>query len=117
MISNELQQQAERYTRSRSFALQGNLKDELATWYKINKNLVLNKNCGTCLRNAMRDLCSWLQSEKNQEVKPAKIQFIGVKEYNFDTMSYNDLKALAQNRGLAMGRAPKKTELIEALKS
>jgi hypothetical protein len=30
-------------------------------------------------------------------------------------MSYNDLKALAQERGLKMGRAPKKDDLIKAL--
>jgi len=115
MISEELNIQAMRFQKSRSFALNGNLQQELATWYKAIKGTDLNSRCGTCIRNAMHDLLRWLQEEKNQEVKPAKIQFIGVKQYNYDSMSYNDLKALAQERGLKMGRAPKKDDLIKAL--
>lgn len=117
MISDDLYTQAMRYQKSRSFALNGNLQQELATWYKATKGTDLNKRCGTCIRNAMNDLLRWIQEEKNQEIKPAKIQFIGVKQYNYDTMSYNDLKALAQERGLKMGQAPKKADLIKALES
>lgn len=117
MISEELKQQALRYQKSRSFALNQQLKEDLSIWYKIHRDAVLNKNCGTCIRNAMNDLLRWLQEEKNEEIKPAKIQFIGVKQYNYQTMKYNDLKALAQERGLDMGQAPKKVDLIKALES
>ena len=116
MISEELLTQVQRYQRSRSFALNEMMKEELAVWYKLQKQATLNKKCGTCIRNAMNDLVKWYQEDKAQEVKPAKIQFIGVKqERPLDKMSYNDLKALAQERGLKMGQAPKKAELIKAL--
>lgn len=117
MISDELMSQVQRYMKSRSFALNDELKEELSIWLKINKNVVLNKRCGTCLRNAMRDLSSHIQSNINTEIKPARIQFIGTKQYNYESMSYNDMKALAKDRGLNLGAAPKKDDLIKALKS
>ena len=117
MISDELMSQAQRYMKTRSFALNEPIKEELAVWYKINKSAVLNKKCGTCLRNAMRDLCAHIQENLNTEIKPAKITFIGTKQYNYDTMSYNDMKALAKDRGLNLGAAPKKADLLNALKS
>lgn len=117
MISEDLKAQAIRYQKTRSFGLNQILKEELAVWLKAYKGTTLNKGCGTCVRNAMNDLVYALQQEKAQELKPAKIQFIGVKQYNYQSMSYNDLKALAQERGLKMGQAPKKAELIKALES
>jgi len=117
MISEGLEIQAMRFQKSRSFALNENLKEDLAIWYRIQKGVELNKKCGTCIRNAMNDLLRYMQEERNREVKPAKIQFIGVKQYNYQEMKYNDLKALAQERGLDMGQAPKKVDLIKALES
>lgn len=117
MISEDLKQQAIRYQKSRSFSLNQDLKEELVVWLKAYKGMTLNKGCGTCIRNAMNDLIYWMQTEKAQEIRPAKIQFIGVKQYNYQSMSYNDLKALAQERGLKMGQAPKKADLIKALES
>lgn len=117
MISDELMSQVQRYMRSRSFALNENLKEELAVWLKAYKGIILNKKCGTCIRNAMRDLAAHIQQNLNTEIKPAKITFIGTKQYNYDTMSYNDMKALAKDRGLNLGAAPKKADLLNALKS
>jgi hypothetical protein len=107
MISNELMSQTQRFMKTRSFALNEELKEDI----------VLNKRCGTCLRNAMRDLAAHIQSNINTEIKPAKIQFIGTKQYNYESMSYNDMKALAKDRGLNLGAAPKKADLLNALKS
>jgi hypothetical protein len=117
MISNELMSQVQRFMKTRSFALNEELKEELAIWLKLNKGIVLNKRCGTCVRNAMRDLAAHVQENINAEIKPAKIQFIGTKQYNYESMSYNDMKALAKDRGLNLGAAPKKADLLNALKS
>jgi hypothetical protein len=117
MISEELMSQVQRYMKTRSFALNENLKEELAVWLKAYKGIILNKKCGTCLRNGMRDVSAHMQQNLNTEIKPAKITFIGTKQYNYDTMSYNDMKALAKDRGLNLGAAPKKADLLNALKS
>ena len=117
MISEELKTQAERYQRSRSFALNDRLKADLSVWYTQHKAAKLNTGCSTCIRNAMRDLCHYIQDLKANEEKPAKIQFIGVKQYNYDALSYNQLKAAAKEKGLDLGQAPKKSELLIALKS
>lgn len=116
MISEELNIQVQRFQRSRSFALNENLKDELADWYKSVKGSTLNVRCGTCLRNAMNALATHMQEESNKVAKPAKIQFIGVKQYNYDAMSYNELKREAKKKGIKMEQAPTKQELLEALK-
>lgn len=115
MISEDLKQQAIRYQKSRSFALNNMLKKELSSWLLSYKGTVLNEKCGTCVRNAMNDLVYAMQEEKAQEIKPAKIQFIGVKQYDFESMSYNDLKKEAKSRGIKMDQAPTKENLITAL--
>ena len=84
MISDELKTQVQRFQRTRSFALNENLKEELADWFRLTRQATLNVRCGTCLRNAMNDLAKSIQEESNKEIKPAKIQFIGVKQYNYD---------------------------------
>jgi hypothetical protein len=117
MISEELMSQVQRYMKTRSFALTEPMKEELAYMVQGEQVYCLNKKCGTCLRNAMRDLCGHVQQNLNTEIKPAKITFIGTKQYNYDTMSYNDMKALAKDRGLNLGAAPKKADLLNALKS
>lgn len=115
MISEELRNQALRYQRSRSFALNSILKDELSIWLMSYKGTSLNKGCGTCIRNAMNDLLRWLQEEKNEESKPAKIHFVGIKQHNYESMTYNELKKEAKSRGIKMNQAPTKEKLIEAL--
>jgi hypothetical protein len=116
MISDELKTQVQRFQRTRSFALNENLKEELADWFRLTRKTTLNVRCGTCLRNAMNDLAKSIQEESNKEIKPAKIQFIGVKQYNYDGMSYNELKREAKKKGIKMEQAPTKQELLEALK-
>ena len=110
-ISNDLQQQAERYNRTRSFNLSNILKVELAAWYKDTQGKILNIGCGTCIRNAMRDLVS----ARNQSIQPAikKIPFKGITQAPLDEMSFKELKALASSKGIKGNY--KKAELIELL--
>jgi len=110
-ISNDLQQQAERYNRTRSFNLSNILKVELAAWYKDTQGKILNIGCGTCIRNAMRDLVA----ARNQSIQPAikKIPFKGITQAPLDEMSFKELKALASSKGIKGNY--KKAELIELL--
>jgi hypothetical protein len=111
-ITNDLQQQADRYNRTRSFNLNNVTKSELATWYKDTQGKVLNISCGTCIRNAMRDLVAAMDSKPKQ---PAiiKIPFKGITHAPLEEMSFKELKALASSKGFKGNY--KKAELIELL--
>lgn len=100
-ISEELSQQAERYERTRSFNLSNILKVELAAWYKDTQGKTLNIGCGTCIRNAIRDLVA----ERNQSTQPAirRVPFKGIvqpKPKTIEEMSYKELRAMAKEKGI-----------------
>jgi len=76
-VSDELQQQAERFSKTRSFALTSETKKELATWYKAAGFGKLNVGCSTCVRNAMGKL---LNSMNQGEHLMPRIHFIGTKQ-------------------------------------
>lgn len=111
-ISNELQAQVDRYGRTGSFNLSNMLKSELAAWCLKAQNKVLNQGCGTCVRNAIRDLyATRLISEPIIKVK--RTSFIGIAQTPISEMSYKELKALATDKGIKGNY--KKAELIELL--
>jgi hypothetical protein len=76
-ISDELIQQADRYSSTRSFALDSTLKKELAQWYKAMGFGKLNIGCSTCVRNAMGKLIKSIND--GEQLKP-RIHFIGIKQ-------------------------------------
>ena len=76
-VSNELIQQAERYSSTRSFALNAGMKRELSDWYKAAGHGKLNAGCSTCIRNAMGKLLQSIQD--GEQLKP-RIHFIGIKQ-------------------------------------
>ena len=88
-VSNSLLYQANQFSRTRSFSLNMELKNELAKIYHELGHGVLNKNCATCVRIAMDrlnaellrgDLPALCQNidVKPKDVKP-RIHFIGKK--------------------------------------
>lgn len=104
--------QVDRYNLTRSFACNKPLLDELAEYDKTINGQTLNKNCSTCVRNAMRRLCAYIESTK----ATPKITFKGIKQEapDYSSMSYNQLKRAAKNRGIKLD-TPTKAELIKAL--
>jgi len=76
-VSDELLQQADRFSKTRSFALDSTLKRELATWYKAMGFGKLNIGCSTCIRNAMGKLLKSIND--GEQLKP-RIHFIGIKQ-------------------------------------
>jgi hypothetical protein len=76
-VSEELQQQAERFSKTRSFALTSETKKELLTWFKESGYGKLNIGCSTCVRNAMGKL---VQSISQGEHIMPRIHFIGTKQ-------------------------------------
>ena len=76
-VSDELLEQADRFSKTRSFALNAPLKKELADWYKAAGHGKLNIGCATCIRNAMSKLLTSIN--EGQHLKP-RIHFIGIKQ-------------------------------------
>lgn len=76
-VSNELLQQADRFMKTKSCALNAGLKKELSDWYKANGFGKLNVGCSTCIRNAMGKL---LKSINDGEHLQPRIHFIGIKQ-------------------------------------
>jgi hypothetical protein len=100
-ISEDLKQQVERYERTRSFNLNNVLKFELAAWYRDTQGKTLNISCGTCIRNAMRDIVAF----SKQATEPAirRIPFKGIVEEKPKTiaeMTYKELRAMAKEQGI-----------------
>ena len=112
-ISVELREQAERFYKTRSFNLSHRLKQELADWLKATLDKKLNIKCGTCIRNAMNDLISYLYVEQPAIKAKPQITFIGVKQKRLDEMSYRELKDIAKAKGI-IGNF-KREKLIEEL--
>lgn len=76
-VSKELQDQVERFSKTRSFALNAPLKKELADWHKAAGHGKLNVACSTCIRNGMGKL---LKSIQDGEHLNPRIHFIGIKQ-------------------------------------
>ena len=76
-VSDELIQQANIYSKTRSFYLNSEMKKELAQWYKFAGHGKLNVGCATCVRNAMGKL---LKSINDGEQLNPRIHFIGIKQ-------------------------------------
>ena len=76
-VSDALKQEAERYSKTRSFSLNSNLKKELAEWHKASGHGKLNIACSTCVRNGMSKL---LKSINDGEHLVPRIHFIGIKQ-------------------------------------
>jgi hypothetical protein len=76
-VSDELIKQAERYSSTRSFALNVAMKKELSDWHKAMGFGKLNIGCSTCIRNAMGRLNKSIND--GEQLKP-RIHFIGIKQ-------------------------------------
>jgi hypothetical protein len=76
-VSDELLDQADRFSKTRSFSLDSTLKKELAQWYKAAGHGKLNLGCATCVRNAMGKLLKSIND--GEQLKP-RIHFIGIKQ-------------------------------------
>ena len=63
VLSNELQSQVTRFSKTRSCSMDSQLKNELALLLFQIKGTRLNKSCGTCIRNAMQDLINFIQND------------------------------------------------------
>ena len=75
--SDELLQQVDRFSKTRSFSLNAPLKKELGAWYKFAGHGKLNIGCATCIRNGMSKLLTSVN--EGEQLKP-KIHFIGIKQ-------------------------------------
>lgn len=120
VLSNELQSQVTRFSKTRSCSMDSQLKNELALLLFQIKGTRLNKSCGTCIRNAMQDLINFIQNEvkltefigirherangitnasvKGDEPKDDRREAAALKS-QLDRMSYKELKAYAGVKG------------------
>jgi len=116
-VSNGLLYQANQFSRTRSFSLNMELKNELAKIYHELGHGVLNKNCGTCVRIAMDRLNHELLRGdlpalcQNIDVKPT-VHFIGVKQKTF-----NELRSEAKEKGFKATRTTTREEIETFLKN
>lgn len=117
-VSDSLLYQANQFSRTRSFSLNMELKNELAKIYHELGHGVLNKNCGTCVRIAMDrlnhellrgDLPALIQ--KPNDVKPT-VHFVGVKQKTF-----NELRTEAKEKGFKATRTTTREEIETFLKN
>jgi hypothetical protein len=76
-LSEELLQQADRFSKTRSFSLNSQLKKELNQWHITAGHGKVNLACPTCVRNAMGKLLKAIN--EGDHLKP-RIHFIGIKE-------------------------------------
>lgn len=115
-VSDGLLYQANQFSRTRSFSLNMELKNELAKIILDLGHGVLNKNCGTCVRIAMDRLnYELLRGDlpalcKNIDVKPNDVKptlhFIGVKQKTF-----NELRAEAKDKGFKATRTTTREDI------
>jgi hypothetical protein len=116
-VSDALLYQANQFSRTRSFRLNMELKNELE---RIIYDLgfgKLNKHCSTCVRIAMDRLNYELSRSnlpklvKTENVKPT-IHFIGVKQKTF-----NELRSEAKEKGFKATRKTTRQEIETFLKN
>ena len=116
-VSDNLIYQAEQFSKTRSFSLDMQLKNELSKIYYDLGHGVLNKNCSTCVRIAM----DRLNAEIAKQGLPRLIQpvhFTGIKMevFNPEKMKYQDLRKFVKNKGIKTEKNPSFEDLIKALK-
>ena len=115
--SNELLYQANQYSRTRSFSLNMQLKNELAKIYHDLGHGVLNKNCGTCVRVAMDRLNAELAKQGLPRLMQP-VHFTGIKMdvFNPEKMKYQQLRKFVKNKGIKTEKNPTFDDLIKSLK-
>jgi hypothetical protein len=122
-VSEGLLYQANQFSKTRSFSLNMELKNELAKIFHDLGHGVLNKNCATCVRIAMDrlnhellrgDLPALIQKPK--DVK-SPLHFVGIKmeAFNPEKMKYQELRKFVKNKGIKTEKNPTFDELIKAL--
>lgn len=128
-VSDSLLYQANQFSRTRSFSLNMELKNELAKIFHDLGHGVLNKNCGTCVRIAMDRLnYELLRGDlpalcQNIDVKPKDVKsplhFVGIKmeAFNPEKMKYQELRKFVKNKGIKTEKNPTFEQLIELLKN
>ena len=108
--SKELQGQLDRLKNTGAFTVSIILKHELAKLVKeYGYNELLNLDCGTCVRQAMHNVNSYL----NQLNAKPVLSFKGVK--NVTEMNYQELRKAVKAKGIKTGANPTKSELIKLL--
>ena len=115
-VSDGLLYQANQFSRTRSFSLNMELKNELAKIFHDLGHGVLNKNCGTCVRIAMDrlnhellrgdlpKLCQNIDVKSTNE-KPT-LHFIGVKQKTF-----NEMRTEAKEKGFKATRTTTREDI------
>jgi hypothetical protein len=126
-VSEDLLYQANQFSKTRSFSLNMELKNELAKIFHELGHGVLNKNCGTCVRIAMDrlnnellrgDLPALIKDIKTKDVK-SPLHFVGIKmeAFNPEKMKYQELRKFVKNKGIKTEKNPTFEQLIELLKN
>ncbi len=109
-ISDKLKAQIERLQNTGAFVLGRTEKIELAELTKeIGCRELVNLDCGTCVRNAMYDVASFM----NQKQERPKLQMKMVKSP--ENMTYQELRRTAKAKGINLGANPTKAEIIKAI--
>lgn len=116
ILSKELNEQLDRFRKTRSFRLDAPLKQDLKAVIQIIKGYTLNTECGTCCRNAMRDLDHYMNEQQDAPVLQMKstVNFVGVKQWPLEEMSFKDIKAISKEHGIKGNY--KKDELIRLIR-
>lgn len=109
-VSDKLKAQIERLQNTGAFVLGRTEKVELAELTKsIGCRELVNLDCGTCVRNAMYDVASFM----NQKEERPKLQMKMVK--SAQEMTYQELRKTAKAKGIKLGANPTKAQLIKAI--
>lgn len=107
--SNELQGQLDRLSNTGSFSVSMTMKKELKEiTEQIGVNVLVNMDCGTCVRKAMHDVNGYF---KRLESKPV-LQMKMVK--NEKEMTYVEMRRFAKDKGHRL-KNPTKEQLIKIL--
>lgn len=107
-LSKILEIQLDQFSRMRSMHLNKELKEEMALLHESFGWGKLNQDCSTCVR-----ICADKLNVKRMEQKD-KFHFVGIKQS--PEMTFNEMKAEAKQRGIAVTRNTTKNDLINLLK-
>lgn len=108
-ISNELEGQLKRLADQGAFALSHPMKIELKEYAELIGAMPLtNLDCPTCIRNTMHSVNAIRKQKSSTPVLQMKMV------NNLNEKKYSELKKLAKEMGLSVGRVSK-DELIKAI--